>query len=77
MFLQQAEVATQRRDERAEAFIAPEETAQPTVDEKRKKKRKQREAEQEQEHEHAIVNDGETKKKKKKKTKKDETSEDT
>jgi ribosomal RNA assembly protein len=42
---QQTEAAAKRRVERAEAFVAPGETAAPTVEEKRKRKRREVERE--------------------------------
>jgi ribosomal RNA assembly protein len=42
---QQTEATTKRRVERAEAFVAPVETAAPTVEEKRKRKRRELETE--------------------------------
>jgi ribosomal RNA assembly protein len=42
---QQTETAAKRRAERAEAFVAPVETAAPTVEDKRKRKRRELEAE--------------------------------
>ena len=44
--LQQEEVTAERRAKRAEVFVAPAETAAPSVDEKRRRKReKEREGE--------------------------------
>lgn len=40
---QQTETTAQRRAERAEAFVAPVESAAPTVEEKRKRKRREAE----------------------------------
>lgn len=58
---QQEEVTAEKRAKRAEAYIAPAETAEPTVEEKRKRKR---------EKESEGGGDGEKTKKKKKKHKK-------
>lgn len=54
--LQQAEAASKRQGERAEAFVAPAEAAEPTVEEKRKRKKREGDG------------DGETRKRKKKKS---------
>ena len=59
--LQQEEVAAERRAKRAEAFVAPAETAAPSVDEKRRRKR-----EKEREEETSGHAEGEQKRKKKK-----------
>jgi ribosomal RNA assembly protein len=56
---QQAETTAQRQAERAQAFVAPQEVAAPTVEEKRKK-RKHKNAED------ADVDDTSSKSKKKK-----------
>ena len=43
--VQQTETTAKRRAERAEVFVAPVESAAPTVEEKRKRKRREAEAE--------------------------------
>ncbi|RDB19545.1 KRR1 small subunit processome component [Hypsizygus marmoreus] len=65
----QAETTAKRREERAEAFVAPSETVEPTVEEKRHKKRKVLEQEMDAEEPVGIENA----KKKKKKPVKDES----
>lgn len=59
--LQQEEVTAERRAKRAEVFVAPTETAAPTIDEKRRRKREKEKGDAEGE------GDG-TRKKKKRKT---------
>ncbi|RXW24233.1 hypothetical protein EST38_g1604 [Candolleomyces aberdarensis] len=61
----QAEVAKQRQAERAEAFIAPAETAAPTVEEKQKQKRKRGAAEMEKEMDEEEEEESESKERKK------------
>ncbi|KAI0662988.1 hypothetical protein C8Q70DRAFT_1050693 [Cubamyces menziesii] len=58
----QEEVTAERRAKRAEAFVAPEEQAAPTIEEKRKRKR-----DQVQDHDNSNGADNEEKSKKKKK----------
>jgi len=65
----QAETTAKRRAERAEAFVAPEEDAAPTVDEKRKRKRTKDNGKEPE-----TVEDGAKKKKKKGKKEADEVS---
>ncbi|KAJ8463451.1 hypothetical protein ONZ51_g10244 [Trametes cubensis] len=60
----QEEVTAERRAKRAEAFVAPEEQAAPTIEEKRKRKR-----DQVQDHDNSNGADNEEKSKKKKKKK--------
>ena len=67
---QQAEATTKRRVERAEAFVAPVETAAPTVAEKRKRKR--REVEKEVEKDEPTSEGRERRKKKKRWTKEED-----
>ncbi|PSS36879.1 hypothetical protein PHLCEN_2v1307 [Hermanssonia centrifuga] len=63
----QEEVTAERRAKRAEVFVAPSETAAPTVDEKRRRKR-----EKEKEVEHGAEEEDGTKKKKKRRKTTDE-----
>ena len=63
-YLQQAETTAQRQAERAEAYVAPEEDAAPTVEEKRKRKHREEKKDTE-------VQDKSEKKKKKRKVAKD------
>ncbi|PPQ81092.1 LOW QUALITY PROTEIN: hypothetical protein CVT25_014555 [Psilocybe cyanescens] len=66
---QQAETAEKRRAERAEAFVAPAETAAPTVEEKRRhKKRAAMEMEMDDEEPEGIEKSKKKKKKKEKRT---------
>ncbi|TEB29508.1 ribosomal RNA assembly protein mis3 [Coprinellus micaceus] len=67
----QAEVTKQRQAERAEAFVAPAETAAPTVEEKQKQKRKRGAAEMEVEMDGEEKDDATSEKKKRKKEKKE------
>ncbi|KAF8075859.1 hypothetical protein FPV67DRAFT_1776505 [Lyophyllum atratum] len=66
----QAETTAKRREERAEVFVAPVETAAPTVEEKRHRKRKALEQEMDREE----PADTETAKKKKKKKRSEDAS---
>jgi ribosomal RNA assembly protein len=65
--LQQAEVATQRQAARSEAFVAPLEQAEPTIEEKMA--RKKRKAAHEESAGAAVDKDGESRPEKKKKQK--------
>ena len=47
--LQQTEAAAEKHAKRAEAFVAPVETAAPTIEEKRKRKRSQEEKAEDEE----------------------------
>lgn len=47
--MQQTEVVAEKHAKRAEAFVAPAETAAPTVEEKRKRKRSQKEKAEDEE----------------------------
>lgn len=64
LYPQQAEATLKRRAERAEAFVAPQEEAAPTVEEKRKRR-------------HAEVDGADGTAKSKKKKKKDNATQDT
>lgn len=66
--LQQEEVTAERRAKRAEAFVAPDEEAAPTIDEKRKRKH----AHENKDTEHS---EEKPKKKKKKRATEDEEEE--
>lgn len=61
--VQQTEATAKRRVERAEAFVAPGETAAPTVEEKRKRKRREVEKEMDKD---KPTSEGKEKTKKKK-----------
>ncbi|KAJ2918246.1 hypothetical protein MD484_g2170, partial [Candolleomyces efflorescens] len=67
----QAEVTKQRRAERAEAFIAPAETAAPTVEEKKKKQKRKRGAAAMEEEMDVEEDEEQSERKKMKKDKKD------
>ncbi|KAI0366378.1 hypothetical protein BV20DRAFT_971891 [Pilatotrama ljubarskyi] len=68
----QEEVTAERRAKRAEAFVAPEEQAAPTIEEKRKRKRDR--AHEEDDNHDREVHEEKSKKKKKKKRSEDEDS---
>ena len=71
MCAQQTESSAKRRAERAEAFVAPVESAAPTVEEKRKRKR--REFETEVDGDREPTKEGKAGKKKKNKAKLEES----
>lgn len=70
--LQQEEVTAERRAKRAEVFVAPEEEAAPTIDEKRKRKRDR--TQEQSVDQDTEGHDEKSKKKKKKKRTDDEDS---
>ena len=74
--LQQAEVMAERQAKRAEAFVAPAEHAEPTVEEKIMKKKKRKDREREAGNGEDIGGDGESEKKRKKKKRRSEEAED-